>query len=141
MDKFVAGLIALGLALPGVASGPRVKPRADLNIREMVSVESRGFVFRAFKGYDEIYPFIVVEKVQPSLTEGDEPVLLTSWRGQEMKGGAVLAETSEGDDFTDLRWNGEVLEFTFRKHTGKLACTVSGVAIGKPAVSCRPATP
>jgi len=79
--------------------------------------------------------------VQPSLTEGDDLVLLTSWRGQEMKGGAVLAETSEGDDFTDLRWNGEVLEFTFRKHTGKLACTVSGVAIGKPAVSCRPATP
>ena len=107
----------------------------------MVSFESKGFLLRALKGDQEIDPFIVVGKVSLGLTEGDEPILLASWRIRDMTGGAALAESSEGDDFTNMRWNGELLEFTFRKHASRLTCTVSNLMIGKPAVSCRPAKP
>ena len=141
MGKFLVGLVAVGWFCPGAGADPGPKPHADLRIREMVSFESKGFLLRALKGYQEIDPFIVVEKVSLGLTEGDEPALLASWRVRDMKGGAVLAESSEGDDFTNMRWNGGLLEFTFSKHASKLTCTVSNLMIGEPAVACLPARP
>ena len=136
----LAVLVAV-VALPSSALETRASPRADVAIREMVSFHSKGFVYRALKGDSEIYPFIVIEKLRLGLTEGDETVLVASWRAEDMKGGRVLDDAVEGDDFRDLRWNGGVLRFTFHRAGRLLTCTVSGVEAGAPAVSCEPTRP
>jgi hypothetical protein len=40
-------------------------------------------------GYREIYPFLVIEQVRIPLNEGDEPVLVASWKMRDMDGGAA----------------------------------------------------
>jgi hypothetical protein len=137
--QFVLAVLVAAVAFPSDAMEPR--PRADMSIREMVSFRSKGFVYRAIEGESEIYAFIIIDKLRLGLTEGDETVLVASWRAKDMKGGSLFDDTFEGDDFRDLRWSGGMLRFTFWHHRQLLACNVSGVEAGAPSVSCLPARP
>ncbi len=140
---------AMLLALGVEARDSIPKPRADLNIREMTSAHVGDFMYRALLGFAEIYPFLVIEKVQLPLDEAEEPTLVASWRLQDMVDGGGFGTAFEGDNITQVHWNGDRLEFRFhgsRGHTavrgnleGDLTCVVSGIRESKPAVACRPA--
>lgn len=56
-------------------SADGAKIRADLNITEIVSIQVNNDIYRAIKGFNEIYPFLVIEQIQLPLSEGDSAVL------------------------------------------------------------------
>jgi hypothetical protein len=144
--------VAISLALVTVSarakdSAPRA--RADLTIREMTSVQVGNSVYRALLGLAEIYPFLIIERVQLGDSEGDEPALVATWRLPDIEGGSGFHATFEGDQISSLRWKGDRLEFMFHasragdsardRIRGNLACVVSGILESKPSVVCRPA--
>ncbi len=139
MPRTLQAALAAGfLWLPVTATGrePR-KPLADLSVWEVASTRSSGLVLRAVKGYAEIYPFLVVEVIQPGEDEADEPLLVGSWALKDMAGWKVEA-AHEGDGIAGLRWRGAELEFRYSQAAGSMACRVSGIVAKKPAVRCRP---
>jgi hypothetical protein len=114
----------------------KMRPRADLDIREIRSLQVGDQVYRVLLGYSEIYPFLVIEQVRIPLTEGDEPVLVTSWKMQDMDGGAAI-RLQEGDDIKDLRWSNSDVEFALGRVGKRSRCIVSNVVVGRPKVSCK----
>jgi hypothetical protein len=125
-------LVALALLLMGAGR----KPLADLSVREMRSARVDGKVLRAVKGYSEIYPFLVVEMIQPGQDEAEEPVLVGTWALRDMEGWKVEA-AMEGDDIGDFKWRGPDLEFLYLGTQGVLACTISRIEEKRPKVHCQ----
>jgi hypothetical protein len=107
-----------------------------LDVREVRSVRVGDHVYRALLVYSEVYPFLVIEKVRISLTEGDEPALISSWKLREMDGGAAL-RLQEGDDIKELRWNKSDVLFVLAHEGRHTQCVISQVIADKPKVSCR----
>ncbi|HZZ85164.1 MAG TPA: hypothetical protein VFE30_11555 [Anaeromyxobacteraceae bacterium] len=115
----------------------RSGPRAGANLPETASFTAAGFLYRARKERADSGLVLVIEK----LRAGDDPGVVASWRADELRGGDALVEASAGDDLRDLRWSDGVLRFTFQRAVGSLACSVSGVESGAPAVTCRASSP
>jgi len=113
-----------------------IRARADLDIREVKSVQVGNYVYRALLGYSEVNPFLVVEKVRVALTEGDEPELVASWKMRDMDGGAAI-RLQEGDDIRDLRWTNLELEFAVVGGGRHSRCVILNVTSGTPKVSCK----
>jgi hypothetical protein len=126
--------ILAAYALLGATSG-NIRPRADLDIREVRSLRVGNHIYRAFLGYDETYPFLVVEQVRLPLTEGDESVLVASWKMRDMDGSAVI-RPREGDDIKDLRWSNSDVDFALIRGGKRSACAISNIVAGRPKVSC-----
>ncbi len=57
-----------------------------MDVRQVVSLEMPGYAFRAIKGYEEGYPYLVVEKIQLPEREGDRPSLAKVWNLRDMNG-------------------------------------------------------
>jgi hypothetical protein len=119
-----------------LGASPDLRPRADLDIREVRSVRVGEHVYRALLGYSEVYPFLVVEQVRLPLTEGDEPALVASWKLRDMEGGTAI-RLQEGDDIKDLKWNNANVEFELARSDRRSRCVVANVVAGKPKVSCK----
>jgi len=113
-----------------------IRARADLDIREVKSVQVGNYVYRALLGYSEVNPFLVVEKVRVALTEGDEPELVASWKMGNMDGGTAI-RLQEGDDIKDIRWTNSELEFAVVGGGRHSRCVISSVTSGTPKVSCK----
>ena len=85
----------------------------------MTSAHVGDFVYRALLGHAEIYPFVVIEKVQLAMDEAEEPTLVASWRLEDMVGGGGFDPAFEGDHISHLRWDGDRLEFRFHGSRGQ----------------------
>jgi hypothetical protein len=126
-------VFVIGAAAVTVAAGQ--KPLAEFQVREMTSMRLRGEIYRAIKGYSEIYPYLVLERIRPGDTEGDPDKLVGQWPLTEMAGGHAFGRISEGDDITQVKWVGQSLEFVSKSMRGVEKCRVSKVDV-KPTVSC-----
>ena len=137
-SPWAVALVTLVFAAGGMAAvkvAARQKPVADFEIREMTSIRLRGEIYRASKGYSEIYPYLVLERIRPGDTEGDPDKLVGQWRLTDMVGGHAFGRTSEGDDITQVKWVGQSLEFVSKSIRGVEKCRVSNV-VAKPTVAC-----
>jgi hypothetical protein len=114
------------------------KIRADLNISEIVSIQANNDMYRAIKGYNEIYPFLVLEKIKLPLTEGDAPILSKSWDMKDLVGAKTLLPLKEGDDIREMKWRDTKLDFMLYKEGLPRKCLVIGLAEGKPEIACEP---
>lgn len=119
-------------------SADGAKIRADLSISEIVSAQVNNDIYRAIKGFNEIYPFLVIEKIQPPLTEGDSAVLANSWEISDFVGAKTVLPLKESDDIRDIKWRERKLEFNLFKEGLTRKCHVTNIAEGKPALSCEP---
>jgi hypothetical protein len=131
MLQYLLATYALLGATPG-----NTRPRADFDIREIRSLQVGDHVYRALLGYSEIYPFLVIEQVRVPLTEGNEPVLVASWKMRDMDGGGAI-RLQEGDDIKDLRWSNSDVEFVLARGGRRSRCVVSNIVAGRPKVSCK----
>lgn len=132
-------VLVFSAAAAADAVGAGQKPRADLNVTEILSLDLRGDTSRAIKGYDEIYPFLVLERIRPPATEGDPPRLINVWKLSEMTGGGSFDRALEGDEISGMKWRGEALEFVRTVQSRKQSCRISRITEAKPFVSCQPA--
>jgi hypothetical protein len=119
-------------------SADGTKIRADLSISEIVSVQVNNDIYRAIKGFNEIYPFLVIEKIQLPLAEGDSAILSNSWEMSELVGAKTLLPLKEGDDIRDMKWREKKLEFNLYKEGLPRKCHVTNITEGKPSLSCEP---
>jgi hypothetical protein len=117
-------------------SADGAKIRADLSISEIISVQVNNGIYRAIKGFNEIYPFLVIEKIQLPLTEGDSAVLSNSWELSELVGAKALLPLKEGDDIRDMKWRENRLDFNLYKEGLSRKCHVTNIIEGKPTLSC-----
>lgn len=117
-------------------SADGAKIRADLNINEIVSIQVNKAIYRAVKGFNEIYPFLLIEKIQLPLTEGDSAVLSNSWEMNDFVGAKTLLPLKEGDDIRDMKWRERKLDFKLYKEGLSRKCQVTNITEGKPALSC-----
>jgi len=116
-------------------STQQLKSQADLNLREIVSAEDQGDVYRALLGYEDGYPYMTIEVIELS---GDGPHRLVGlWELSGIDGGKRFSELQEGMSFARLRWVGRELQFVYTKGSVKQNCVVSQVSQLRPHVDCR----
>ena len=113
------------------------RPMADTGVRQIVSLEMPGYAFRAIKGYEEGYPYLVIEKIQLPERESEKPSLAKVWNVREMIGGKKFEHAFEGDEIDGLVWRRRALEFVHTDRLGKERCLVSGLIEMRPSVSCQ----
>ena len=114
-----------------------LKPRADLNISFMVSEERDAHIYRAMKGYAEVYPFIVIEKIEIPAEESGKPRLVQSWTYKDIQGGQLLREITDSTDFVEMKWkNGDLIFSIIGGGRAARQCEVKGVAANRPKLAC-----
>lgn len=114
----------------------QMKPKADFDVREIQSQEIRGEVFRAIKGYSEIYPYLVIERIKLPLTEGSRAKLVSSWNLKDIAGVSQIV-MKEGDNIDGLKWKDNRLTFKLSSVGNSRQCKIFGLLEGKPQVECK----
>lgn len=110
--SLILGLLAI-LALPADADarGRRVQPVADLEVRTMVSTTTANHVLRAVIGVEEIYQYLMVERIRRGATEGDRNAVRDQARIDKFVVGGQTRAFPTAPDIRRLRWQDQVLHF------------------------------
>lgn len=113
-----AGLLVLALLVAwpalGFASGRRgrrMQPMADVEVRTMVSTTTPEHVLRAIVGVEEIYQYLVVERIRRGATEGDRSAVLDQERIDKLVVGGRTRSFPTAPEIRRLHWRGQVLHF------------------------------
>jgi hypothetical protein len=141
VTRLIAGLSVMASVCVAAQAEALQRPKADLNVVEIRSTDLGEDTFRAIKGYDEVWPFLVLERIRQGATEGAQAKLLRSWHLRDMVGGQRFDRANEGDEIDDIEWRGDVLEFVYTSRKSREKCRVSRLTEEKPTVSCRPIKP
>lgn len=125
-------LIALSLLVPQLSDaqsrrdrrrGP--EPMADLEVRTVVSNVHAGHLLRAVVGVEEIYQYLIIERIQQGATEGDRAVLNLQERVDKFVVGGRTRAFPSAPDISQLRWQGQVLHFVLSDARVHWRCLLS----------------
>lgn len=126
---FVSALILVGAMLD------QNRSQADLNLRQIVSAQEQGDVYRALLGYEESYPYLTIEVIELG-SESEPHKLVGIWDLPKIDGGTAFSLSAEGMSYSGLRWVGVELRFVFTSGGKKQNCVVSNVRQLRPRVKC-----
>lgn len=113
---------------------------ADLSVREIKTLASDQFIYRAISGVTSSQFFLIIEKISRKVSHNETLQLLDSWKIQNIKGGEKI-KLDNGWFISDLSWNMIGLQFKNQgRASGSLIntkeCEVQ-VFVKTPVVICK----